>query len=198
MTDTRQRPVSFAIVRRPFRVVAIPAGFVAGALLGVVARLWMRWISTDPEFSWSGTTFIVLAFAVFGAAQAGAWAARHAGWRRSATCLVRFVAAVLSLGLFTAAGAMMLPTVVAASLARWRRDWPRPWRIGVAVISVPIAAVVVWDIARHGGWTVWTFGRVALFLAIYGVIVTATQPTVAPQRDGAHARRQWRPEPERD
>ena len=37
----------------------IPLGVVAGFLLGIIARLWMRWISTDPEFTWSGSIYIV-------------------------------------------------------------------------------------------------------------------------------------------
>jgi hypothetical protein len=33
----------------------------AGAALGVVARCWMRLITEDSEFTWSGTIFIVVA-----------------------------------------------------------------------------------------------------------------------------------------
>ena len=40
----------------------IPAGFLAGLLGGIIARAWMRWISTDPEFSWAGSLGIVFGF----------------------------------------------------------------------------------------------------------------------------------------
>ena len=41
-------------------------GAFGGALLGVMARLWMRFISEDPEFTWNGTLFIIGGFATFG------------------------------------------------------------------------------------------------------------------------------------
>ena len=31
-------------------------GLVGGLLWGALARVWMRFISTDPEFTWDGTT----------------------------------------------------------------------------------------------------------------------------------------------
>ena len=34
-------------------------GFALGAGWGVLARVWMRLITTDPEFSWAGTLMIV-------------------------------------------------------------------------------------------------------------------------------------------
>lgn len=47
------------------RVKVVAGYFLTGLAIGVIARFWMRWISTDPEFSWSGTIFIVGAFALF-------------------------------------------------------------------------------------------------------------------------------------
>jgi len=40
------------------------AGPIAGLAVVVVARAWMRWITVDPEFSWSGTIGIVVVFVV--------------------------------------------------------------------------------------------------------------------------------------
>jgi hypothetical protein len=38
----------------PPRSLSIVGGFLVGGLVwGVVARLWMRLITTDPEFTWS-------------------------------------------------------------------------------------------------------------------------------------------------
>ncbi len=42
-------------------------GFALGATWGVLARVWMRLISTEPEFSWVGTLSIVGLAAVLGA-----------------------------------------------------------------------------------------------------------------------------------
>ena len=44
-------------------------GVLSGFIFGVVARLWMRWISTEPEFTWSGSIFIVSGFVVFATSQ---------------------------------------------------------------------------------------------------------------------------------
>ncbi len=58
-------------------------GFGLGAAWGVVARAWMRLVSTSPEFSWSGTLMIVLLGAIFGLLVGLSWQARQAtGWRR--------------------------------------------------------------------------------------------------------------------
>ncbi|HSP27497.1 MAG TPA: hypothetical protein VLN74_03025, partial [Ilumatobacteraceae bacterium] len=54
------------IARRLSSWQIVLIGPFAGAALGVVARWWMRLISDDPEFTWSGTIFIVLAFTVMG------------------------------------------------------------------------------------------------------------------------------------
>ena len=40
-------------------VRAAAAGLALGAGWGVLARVWLRMISTNPEFSWSGTLLII-------------------------------------------------------------------------------------------------------------------------------------------
>jgi hypothetical protein len=56
------------------------AGLTVGATYGAALRAWMRPVSTDPEFSWGGTGYIIGVFSVLGA-MAGA------GIRRSAARL---------------------------------------------------------------------------------------------------------------
>ena len=184
IVTTTQHPVAAAPARRRGAGLVIGAGFVAGAVLGVIARIWMRLITTDPEFTWSGTIFIVTAFAVFGAAQAGAWAARRGGRRRAGVTAARAAAGFFSLGLFGGAGSIMLPAVAAASLALWRSDWPRWLRAALAVLSVPTAVFVGRDIGRQLGWSFGTIARIVLFVAIYAAVVAALSPTVTPLADG--------------
>ncbi len=159
---------------------AVPFGFVVGGAGGVLARAWMRWISVTPEFSWAGTIGIVMGFALFGTVQSAAWGARCAGWSRAWVTVVRLVAVPLSLGLFTAAGALMFPTVVAASLALWRSDWWRAVRTLLALAALPGVLYVSKTIADDFGWNPVTVGRIVLFLAIYAAIILSTRPTVAP------------------
>ena len=58
------------------------AGLLAGAAVGILARTWMRLITTDePGFNWSGTLFIVGAFAVMGGVAGAVAGARRRGWQ---------------------------------------------------------------------------------------------------------------------
>ncbi len=113
---------------------------VAGALLGlgwaVVMRTWMRYISSSPEFSWSGTVFILLAGTIVGTVLGLARKRRRAGgvgwWRLS----------VLSLMLLGAGGAVMWPSVVlgAAAIGRPRPRWLR-LGLGLAAFAAQIPVV---------------------------------------------------------
>jgi hypothetical protein len=57
-------------------------GFALGATWGVLARIWMRLISTDPEFSWAGTVMIVGFSALLGAGVGLVHASRRTGRSR--------------------------------------------------------------------------------------------------------------------
>ena len=67
------------------------AGFVIGAGWGVAARVWMRLISTDPDFSWSGTLGIIM-FAALAGLGLGLVSGARAGGRRSAWRLAALLA----------------------------------------------------------------------------------------------------------
>lgn len=63
-------------------VRAAGAGVLLGAAWGVLARVWMRMISTRPEFSWTGT-LLIIGFAALGGLGLGlVHGARVAGRRR--------------------------------------------------------------------------------------------------------------------
>ena len=115
---------------------AILTGLVTGLTWGVVMRLWMRFVSTDPQFTWSGTGFILGASTLVGLALGIGWVRRQAGgagwWRAWGTTIV-------TLG--GGAGAVMIPSVVLGAMAFGRTTW-RPW-IRVAFASVAVT-IQVW------------------------------------------------------
>jgi hypothetical protein len=169
--------------QRRLRAWLVPIGVLVGTTTGVIARGWMRLITDDPDFSWAGTIFIVAAFAIAGVGHGIAWAARATTVRRRWSTVARVGGAVLTLPLFTGAGALMLPTVAAGSLARWRRDWVWPIRTLLAVIAAAAPVAVMVDVADHGV----TAGRllgVLLFALTYASIIVSMRSIVAPVDDG--------------
>jgi MFS family permease len=159
-------------------------GAVAGCVLGAGMRLFMRLVTDDPDFTWSGTLFIVALFGVFGVIQGLVGAARRLGLRRRwLTCwrlFGGFGMAVIMMG----AGALMAPTVVAGSLARHRSDWPRLARTAGAIAAglnvVAVAAMALGDT----GVGLRTVSGLLLMTALYAVVVQAVAPTMRPQHDG--------------
>jgi hypothetical protein len=150
------------------------AGLGAGVAWGVLARGWMRVISTDPEFTASGSLFIVGAFAVAATAQALALVARR---RRSPALrgAGRVVGLVGMFPLFIGAGATMLPTVVGGGLALGQRGWPRPVRaLAVVVAAAPIVAVTVALVDDFGLGLRLVVGVVGIVVIYAGVDVAVT------------------------
>ena len=166
--------------------VVLLGGFLGGLAWGIYARVWMRFVSTDPEFSWTGTLFIVMGFGIAGLAQSGAYLGRRAGFRRPRMTVLRVVTFVSLLPLGVAAGAPMFPAVVLAPLAIAHTDWSRRMRRLVgAVAAIPVvatASLLLDDLptARAVAGFVW-------FLAVYAGIIWAAGFTLAPQLDGWRA-----------
>lgn len=80
----------------------------------------MRLVSTDPEFTWSGTLFILGATTIAGICTGLA----YRRWRNAAGNVWRlFGLAFLPLGM--AAGGVMIPSVVTGGLAWGRSTWPK-------------------------------------------------------------------------
>ena len=161
-------------------------GFFVGITVGVVARVWMRWISTEPEFSWAGTIFIVIAFTIFFTVQSIVAVFRRRARSRTTTTLVRIIGVIFSLQLFFAAGAVMFPTVVIASIALWTEGLNRFGRKGriARVVLLAISLVIPInsskDIISDFGWTIPTLGRILVFAAIYSLVIIALRPTIRP------------------
>jgi hypothetical protein len=171
--------------------VLLLGGLLGGLAWGIGARVWMRFISTDPEFTWSGTLFIVLGFGAAGLAQSGAYLGRRADLRRSRMTALRVVTFAGLLPLGAAAGGPMFPTIVLAPLALTHTEWSRRTRLLVGAISllpvVAIAGILADDLplSRTVAGFLW-------FLVVYAGIIWAARFSLAPQLDGWRAPRALR------
>jgi hypothetical protein len=166
-------------------------GLVGGLVWGIHARVWMRFISADPQFTWSGTLFIVFGFGIAGLAQSAAYLGRRAGLRRSRLTALRVATFGALLPLGAAAGGPVFPTIVIAPLALTHTEWSTRTRLivgGIAAIPVVAIAGILLDdlsVGRAAAGFVW-------FLGVYAGIVWAARFTMAPQRDGWKASRRVR------
>ena len=175
MTDIVEAPVihSTRVAR------ALATGVLGGFGLGVVARAWMRFVTTTPEFTWNGTMFIVVGFTIFGLAQTASLLGRRRARRTAVRRAARVVGAIGLVPLFGAAGGMMLPTVVGGGFAVARTEWPKTARvIALLVAAVPVS-VVSSDIVGDFGWSVHSVVAIGGLVALYGTIVRVARPTFA-------------------
>lgn len=126
---------------------SIIGGAAIGLVWGASMRVWMRFISAHPEFSWPGTLFIVGASTIVGAVLGAAWWRRRVGgagwWRLSA----------LSLILLGAGGAVMWPSVVlgAIGIGQWRYRLARLLVAAAVLVQVPVLRQVFDDNWRMSG-----------------------------------------------
>jgi len=116
----------------------VGGGAILGFMWGVLIRVWMRYISTDPEFTWSGTGYIVGAATVVGTLLGlAAIRRRQAGrgwWRLNGL-------AVLTLGM--GAGGIMIPSVLLGAIAIGRNRW-KPWLRGLLLsMAVGLQVAVI-------------------------------------------------------
>jgi hypothetical protein len=170
---------------RPARTLSIlAAGLFGGFALGIIARAWMRLISDDPEFSWTGTIFILAGFTIFGFTQSIAAVGRRRAKRRWALSLARSIGVVGLLPLFVGAGAIMLPTVVGGGLALARVDWRRLVRAICLLAAMFPVVLVGTQLVGSFGWSAHTLIGFLAMVAIYGAIVVTTRFTIAPRPDG--------------
>jgi len=192
MTDLANRlnfPMQAAPDKPARSILMLSAGLFGGLALGIIARAWMRLISEDPEFTWSGTIFIVGAFTVFGFTQSVVAVTRRRSRRRWVLTIVRVVGTIGLMPLFIGAGAIMLPTVVAGGLARARVDWNHIVRwICLSLALVPVLVVGSGFVGSFG-WSLHTFVGFLSMVAIYATIVSATRFTFTAQADGWRVKR---------
>jgi hypothetical protein len=148
--------------------VRVLAWVAVGALYGGVLRTWMRFVSTEHEFSWSGTGYIIGIFAVLGLMAGLVGLARRRGWARRLVAL-RTLGSVLALGCFMAAGALMFPTIVPAALGVGRTDWPKWLRLVLVAAGAIAAGFVVLTLPELG--LAHRLVALALYLALAAVEV---------------------------
>ena len=173
------------------RVLSILAiGLFGGAALGIAARAWMRLISDDPEFTWGGTIFIVMAFTIFGFTQSIVAVARRRARRRWTLTVARVIGTVGLLPLFVGAGAVMVPTVVGGGLAVARVEWHRAARGICLVLAAAPVLFVGGGLVSSFGWSLHALAGFVGMLAIYGTVVLATRFTFAAQ-PGGRRRPRW-------
>jgi hypothetical protein len=185
MTDLATSPSAERAAQRPAPLfLTLAAGLFGGFALGVIARAWMRLIAEDPEFTWSGTIFIVAAFTIFGLAQSIVAVVRRRARRRWTLTIARIGGAIGLMPLFVGAGAIMLPTVVGGGLALFRNDWRRVGRAICLLVALGPVALVGSQLVGSFGWSMHALVGFLSMLAIYGTIIAATRFSFEPQPDG--------------
>jgi hypothetical protein len=159
MYDTMSETARVSVIRRR----PVLSGAAVGLGWGISMRAWMRFISANPEFSWSGTIFILGASVICGAILGLAWHRRArggAGWWRLS------FASLLLLG---AGGAVMWPAVAlgAIAIARPRPSWLRAiLGLGAVASQIPVIGGIA-DNWRFG------VGEVALATLWYAPMLAA-------------------------
>lgn len=149
----------------PWRTAAL--GFATGLIFGVPARAWMRLISPDPEFTWSGSIAIGVGFGLLFTGAGLCLAGHRRGWSKRALIAAHAVGGVLILPAFGGAGILALPTVVFGGLAVARWDFRVPLRLALATIAVVVAVATMTTIPGDG-LAPW---RAALGIALYPAVL---------------------------
>lgn len=130
-------PTAGARTTRPGLLRWVAIGTAAGLAWGVVARVWMRYISTAHEFSWSGTLMIVLT-----AVLAGAALGVMEGLRRRGVGARRLLLLPLALPMFAAGpAAPLVPMAVVGGLAVSARGGSLT-RLAATVVAVSPAGLL--------------------------------------------------------
>ena len=185
---------------RVWAAVLVGAGL--GLAWGIAARLWMRLISTQPEFSIPGTAAILIIATLFGACAGLAFAARRRGWRGWRHYLPRGLAVLFFLPLGIAGGLPLMLTMLLATLGLTQRAVVCLWVLAalavlastgtdiavpaIVAIIVPAAAITLtawkWHLSRRQGgmrelrvdtWLEWGGRAILLILAGIGVWLVA-------------------------
>ena len=137
----------------------------------------MRFVSTDPEFSWSGTGFILGAalLAGLGLGTAYAWSRRaRRGWWRALGFPLIFLGA--------GAGSIMLPGVIIGGLGMGRRTWPKGVRIVLLTVAIGGTLALIALTSEDGFGPVKTVVALAVFAVLHTIEMAAAGIVFGPGR----------------
>ncbi len=126
--------------RRPQVWAALLGGAGLGCLWGIAARIWMRLIATQPEFTVEGTAIILIISTLFGTWAGLAFAARRRGWRRWGHYLPRSLAVLFFIPLGMGGGLILMLTVLLATLAVTQSAMVGMWIL--LILLLPLTAAV--------------------------------------------------------
>jgi uncharacterized membrane protein YfcA len=143
----------------------------------------MRFISPAPEFTWSGTLFIVTVFTVAATAQGVARVVRQKSWPRWAQTIVRVLAGLLALPLGAGAGIVMVPAMLTGSLALGRTDWSRRWRLAMGAVAAINTLAMFPLLLEDLNWGRAILGWVSMVL-VYALVVVTLSLNFQPRGDG--------------
>lgn len=122
---------------------AVLGGAGLGFVWGIAARIWMRLISTKPEFTISGTAGILIITTVFGAWAGLAFVARRRGWRGWGHYVPRSLAVIFFIPFGIAGGLPLMLTVLVATLGITRRAVVGLWVLAGLVMLVAVGTDIV-------------------------------------------------------
>ncbi len=164
--------------------------------------MWMRLISTNPEFSIAGTTAILIITTIFGSFTGFAYAARRHGWQGWKHYVTRSLVVIFFLPFGIAGGFPLMLTVLIATLAINQNATVNLWVLTALALliykgtdipialAIPIAFVTGAIIMTLWKWTIrywhnpsmikhidiWLeriFRTLILLLAIFGFVFVA-------------------------
>lgn len=152
--------VTATVAERVRVPVALGVAAGAGLVWGIAVRSWMRLIAEDPEFTWTGTIFIVGAATIAGLGMGVGVAARRNRWRFGKVASV--IGGVLVVPLGMGAGSIMLATVVPGGVALGRPRLGLPVRLA---ILAPVVLIGMTGLGIDVVLAVALVGVVAVLLA---------------------------------
>lgn len=164
---------------------AVGRGMAVGVTLGITYRAWMRLISTEPEFTWSGTLFIVGSVTVVATLASVSEMTRRRWQRPVPRMLVRVIAGLSFILLASGPGLLTVPVWLPAGLAWGNPSWSRgARRVLWSVAGLTTAGVLITFASDFGGLgIVRSVVALPLFVAIMAVIAKLfTWPTADTRR----------------
>jgi len=118
---------------------AVLGGAGLGLMWGSAARIWMRLISTQPEFTIPGTVAILMIAGLFGACVGLAFAARRRGWLGWGHYVPRGLVVTFFLPFGIAGGMPLMLTVLLVSLAASHTAAVGLWVLAALAILLLVA-----------------------------------------------------------